>query len=311
MKSYLCFVVLLAGIWTVGCANTEEVKDERLSAQMSEVSEDETGELTEKGSEYFSEIKEKKILVAPEGAALEERILTPEGYFRTEAEAGSLKEFLRNYPMKAQDSPVLLYDGSEKRNQKAHAAVFALPLENEDLQQCADSVMRVYAEYFWETGQYQRIAFHFVNGFWAEYLKWRDGNRIVVSGNDVSWSKTASYDDSYDNFVQYLRIVFAYAGTLSMDEESGPIDLKDARAGDVFLKAGSPGHVVMIVDVCENNTGDRAFLLAQGYMPAQEFHLLNNPEHEGDPWYYDEEVVYPFSTPEYTFEEGSLRRLNY
>ena len=83
------------------------------------------------------------------------------------------------------------------------------------------------------------------------------------------------------------------------------------RPGDVFLKSGSPGHVVMVADVCENGAGQRAFLLAQGYMPAQQFHVLANPLHGDDPWYYTAEVTYPFATPEYTFEEGSFRRMNY
>ena len=226
-------------------------------------------------------------------------------------EEGSFAAFLRAYPLKEDGSPVLLYDGNEKGNQNAHAAVFELPIENEDLQQCADSVMRVYAEYFYHTGQYDRISFHFVSGFQADYVKWREGYLILVSGNDVSWVNMASYDESYQNFQEYLRIVFAYAGTLSMEAESQEITLSEIRAGDVFLKGGSPGHVVLVVDVCVKEDGSKAFLLAQGYMPAQEFHLLKNPLHEEDPWYYEEEVAYPFSTPEYTFPEGSLRRLDY
>ena len=75
------------------------------------------------------------------------------------------------------------------------------------------------------------------------------------------------------------------------------------------MQGGSPGHVVMIVDVCVNEEGKKAFLLAQGYMPAQEFHVLKNDLHEEDPWYYEEEITYPLSTPEYTFQEGSLKTL--
>ena len=81
--------------------------------------------------------------------------------------------------------------------------------------------------------------------------------------------------------------------------------------GDIFIQSGSPGHVVMVVDISENLEGKKAFLLAQGYMPAQEFHLLKNPLHEDDPWYYEEEVTYPFETPEYTFKKGSLRHPGY
>ena len=212
--------------------------------------------------------------------------------------------------MKKDGSSVLLYDGSRKGNQSAHAAVFKLPIEEEDLQQCADSIMRVYAEYFWKTGQKERIQFHFVDGFLADYKTWRDGGRIQA-GTTTSWVHSAGYDDSYQNFKKYLRMVFAYAGTLSMEAESKKIPLSKLQIGDIFIKGASPGHVVMVVDICKNEEGKKAFLLAQGYMPAQEFHLLKNLKHEEDPWYYEEEISYPFQTPEYTFQKGSLRRLEY
>lgn len=269
--------------------------------------EDETGVFDKQD---FAETKHGKILNS-EGMTLESRIAEPAGYLRTRADPDSLSEFLRNYPLKEDGSPVLLYDGTLKGDQSDHAAVFALPLENEDLQQCADSIMRIYAEYFWETKQYGRIAFHFVNGFYAEYLKWREGFRIRIDGNQAVWIQEEGYDDSYETFCKYLRMVFSYAGTLSMDTESEAVSLPDIRTGDIFLEGGSPGHVVMLVDLCENMRGKKAFLLAQGFMPAQEFHILKNPLHEDDPWYYEDEIDFPFHTPEYTFGEGSLRRLNY
>ena len=57
--------------------------------------------------------------------------------------------------------------------------------------------------------------------------------------------------------------------------------------------------------------GKKAFLLAQGYMSAQEFHLLKNDLHPSDPWYYEDEIRFPFEMPEYTFNEGSMRSLKY
>ena len=307
----VCLAVFIAmGTGIVRNRDKEQDKqmDKNQEAESGEVSETGSGEKDKWGSKGSEKARE---ILNPEGMTLETRFFVPEGYTREEAEAGSLTAFLRSYELKEDESPVLLYDGSKKRNQKAHAAVFKLPIEEEDLQQCADSIMRVYAEYFYHTGQQGKIAFHFSNGFLAEYEKWREGNRIKIDGNDAYWAKTASYDDSYETFRSYLRMVFAYAGTQSMVGESEEISLSEIEVGDVFLKGGSPGHVVMIVDMCQREDGKKAFLLAQGYMPAQEFHVLKNPEHKKDPWYYEEEVTYPFHTPEYTFEEGSLRRLVY
>lgn len=276
--------------------------DPPLDREKSEAGRNDSGPLPEPTAEC---------LIYEPGKTLEERFLVPDGYYLKKREQGTLTSFLREYPLKKAGSPVLLYDGRRKGNQSAHAAVFKLPMEKEDFQQCADSVMRVYAEYFWETKQFEKISFSLGGGFQADYSKWRAGYTIRVSGDTARWAPSSSSDGSYDSFKSYLRLVFAYSGTATMEGETKKITREDIRVGDVFIKGGSPGHVVMVVEVCEREDGAKAFLLAQGYMPAQEFHVLKNPRHENDPWYYEEEVEYPFETPEYTFERGSLRRLVY
>lgn len=270
-------------------------------------------EISEKNDAKDTSMDETKSIIIADGNTLEARFSVPEGYERVKAEEDSLASFLREYKLEEDGSPVLLYDGTEKGNQSAHAAVFSLPIESYDLQQCADSVMRVYAEYYWQTEQQDKIAFHFTNGFLCEYTRWREGYRVKVNGNDVSWSKEAAYDDTYESFTQYMKTVFTYAGTLSMESmETETISLAEMTVGDVIIKGGSPGHVVMVVDVCENADGKKAYLLAQGYMPAQEFHVINNPKHGEDPWYYEEEMTFPLRTAEYTFsEERMIRRLTY
>lgn len=244
------------------------------------------------------------------GMNLQTRVNPPEGYQRVKEKKGSLGRFLREYKLKKAGTKVKLYNGRNKKNQDAHMAVFKFPLEKADLQQCADSVIRVYAEYFWETGQYDKISFQFANGFQAEYIKWREGFRIQVAQR-TSWINGGRYDDSYDNFKRYLRMVFAYSSTLSLDRESEKVKVADIKTGDIFIKGGSPGHVVMVVDVCENEEGKKAFLLGQGYTPAQQFQLLKNPAHEDDPWYYADEIRYPLETPEYRFNKGTLKRPGY
>lgn len=246
--------------------------------------------------------------INPEGSTIEARINPPLGYKRIPSSEGELAHFARNMLLKKDGSKVLLYNGDEKSNQLNHVAVFQLSLSDRDAQQCADSIIRVYAEYYWSLGEYDKIAFHLTNGFLMEYTKWREGNRLKVAGNNVSWSKTANYDDSYENFFKYINMVFAYAGTLSLSAESSKIDLDDLRPGDMFLEGGSPGHCLLIVDIAEDINGERCFLLAQGYMPAQDFHVLKNPLHPEDPWYYVSEVDFPLSSPSWTFDEGSLVR---
>ena len=83
------------------------------------------------------------------------------------------------------------------------------------------------------------------------------------------------------------------------------------QPGDVFIKGGSPGHAVIVVDVAiYTQTGKKVFLLAQSYMPAQQIHILVNPANRGlSPWYElsdnDEGKLY---TPEWVFEKKDLKR---
>lgn len=252
-------------------------------------------------------LTEEKSITVPAGGTLETRISVPHNYERETAQRGSLLSFLRNFYLKPDGASVLLYNGNKKSNQKAHMAVFALPIENYDLQQCADSVMRLYAEYFWHTDKKDKIEFHFTDGFLCKYSKWREGYRPVVGNGATRWEKKADVDNSYENFVKYLKTVFSYAGTASMEAlETETIPLSSLDAGDVILKGGNPGHVVMVVDVCKRADGKKAFLLAQGYMPAQEFHIIKNPKHKNDPWYYEEEMTFPLKTAEYTFDDESM-----
>jgi len=168
--------------------------------------------------------------------------------------------------------------------------------------------MRVYGEYYYGKKAYDKITFPLGNGFIADFDKWRRGYSISVSGNKIAWVYSSKNDSSYDSFKRFMRIVFVYSGTLNMDYSSKKIKLAEAKVGDIFVRGGSPGHVVMIADICKNKKGKKAYLLAQGYLPAQEFQLLKNPLHEADPWYYEDEIKYPLRTPEYSFDKGSLRR---
>jgi len=323
-KILLCFYLFWSCILIMGCSkngdcnsidgdyisdtNLEEEKEEDINNHLEKSAEEGITAKVKENPPENTVTDNEYALISPEGDTLATRINPPENYKRMQEDEKSFTAFMRNLILKADGSPILLYNGEEKSNQSDHVAVFDIEIGDKDLQQCADSIIRVYAEYYWSIGEYDKIAFHLTNNFLMEYLKWRDGYRLSVSGNDTSWIKSAEYDDTYDNFLAYLEIVFMYAGTISLNSEGIDINTEDIEPGDMFIKGGSPGHCVLVIDMVENNKGEKAFLLAQGYMPAQEFHVLINPLHEDDPWYYAEELTYPVKTPQWTFEEKSLKR---
>jgi hypothetical protein len=245
----------------------------------------------------------------PAGDSIATRFAVPEGFSRLKLSFSSFGSFLRNLPLKAPGTPVHCYDGSLKRNQSVHAAVIDLDVGARDLQQCADAIIRLRAEYLWQQEAFDSIHFHFTNGFLADYAKWRRGNRIIVNGNSVSWTSSQVVSTDYKNFRSYLNMVFAYAGTLSLTKELKERPLADIAIGDVFIHGGSPGHAIIVVDLAYNpETNEKLVLLAQSYMPAQDIHVLNNPTNTDlSPWYAVKDMTAQFSTPEWTFKGSDLK----
>ena len=232
---------------------------------------------------------------------------TPTGYTRVAVEPGSFAAWLRALPLLPGRPPVHLFDGRLKSNQQAHHAVVQIDVGTRDLQQCADAVMRLRAEYLWAADRRDEIRFNFTSGHPARWRDWRLGRRPLVSGSRVEWQQRAADDDGYANFRAYLDRVFTYAGTASLVGELARVEpATDVRAGDLFIQGGHPGHAVLVLDVAENERGERVFLLGQSYMPAQQFHVLRQPGGE-DPW-YPARASGGLRTPEWSFDHGDLRR---
>src|SRR5688500_12113193 len=151
--------------------------------------------------------------------SLASRIAPPPGFERTPVEPASFAGFLRALPLKPGRPAVLLHDGREKPNQDAHHGVIDIDTGKRDLQQCADAVIRLRAEYLWSAPRRDAITFRFTSGHPCPWPKWAAGERPVIRGNAVTWSKSAAADSSYTSFRRYLDTVFAYAGTLSLNKE--------------------------------------------------------------------------------------------
>lgn len=225
---------------------------------------------------------------------LVDRIALPQvaGVRRAAVQPRSFGEWLRHLPMLPASSPVLLYDGSRKPNQAAHAAVFALDVPRRDLQQCADAVMRLRAEYLLALGRPREIRFH------------PDPGKPRV----LAYSGTA---EARADFMKYMLRVFSEAGSASLQAElarvTGPV-----QPGDVLIQGGYPGHAILVLDVAEA-AGRRYLLLGQSYMPAQQFHLLRNSGDDAlSPW-YDEATLdglIGLKTPEWwrPFSRKDVRR---
>jgi hypothetical protein len=239
---------------------------------------------------------------------LAEALPPPPGYTRVPLAEGSFGAWLRGLPLRPAGAPVRVYSGEEllSGEDARVAAVAELDVGPANLQQCADSIIRLHAEWLWAQGRRERITYRFTSGHPAAWARYAAGERARVSGRKVTWVAGGRKDSSRTAFRAYLDLVFTYAGTLSLAAEPRRPSAQEVRPGDFFVLGGSPGHAVLVLDVARNASGERVALLGQGFLPAQDFHVLA-PGTDG-PWFSLEtsEVATPFWKP---FPWSALRRL--
>ncbi len=252
---------------------------------------------------------DSKLLINPKGSTVKERINTPAGYSRVSTTVNSFGNYLQNLKLKLDGSPVHYFDGRIKYNNNVYIAVIDMNIGNKDLQQCADAVMRLRAEYMYQNKMENKIHFTFTNGCRVDYCKWMQGYRIVFAGNKTNWVKKEDPSNTYESFLRYLDLIFTYCGTLSLSRELTKVNYLDLKAGDVLIKGGSPGHAEIVMDVAQNKEGKKVYLLAQSYMPAQETQILTNPNNPDiSPWYELSVDKTEIITPEYNFTVSQLMR---
>ena len=243
---------------------------------------------------------------------LAQRVAVPPGCQRVPVAAGSWGEWLRGLPLKPAGTPARLFNGKLKGNQAVVAAVVNIDPGTTDLQQCADAVLRLRAEYLFSVNP-NKIHFHLTTGYDARFSDYLAGTTFRVQGERVVPALKPTEAATHAALGRYLLPVFAYAGTLSLSREVLPVPLAQAQPGDVLVHGGRPGHAVLVVDVAANpRTGQRYLLLAQSYMPAQNIHVLRNA---GQPqlgaWFaVPGRQRAKFATPEWTFASTELGRLD-
>ena len=238
-----------------------------------------------------------------EGNTVATRFSVPNGYTRKSYAAGTFGNYLQQLPLKPAGTLTKRYNGETKPN-KVAAAVIDISVGNSDLQQCADAIMRLRAEWLFAEKRFDDIAFDLTNGFNMKYSEWKQGKRLNASCN--GWNTGGTASETHDDFMNYMKKIFTYAGTLSLSNELQSKNIANLEAGDVFIKGGSPGHAVIVVDVAQGSEG-KVFLLAQSFMPAQDIEILKNLNNAGmSPWFKASEMGI-LDTPEYDFDWSQLK----
>ncbi|MFM2360242.1 MAG: hypothetical protein RLY16_2235 [Bacteroidota bacterium] len=208
----------------------------------------------------------------------------PQNFHRIQTDSNSFGNWLQHLHLR-KNTTVFLFNGLQKPNQSAQYAVIDIPIGTKNLMQCADVIMKLRAQYLFEKQLFSKIEFFDNNGKAYQF-----GSPFTQTHLD-----------------QFLEIVFGACGTASLSKQLHYKNIQEALPGDVLIRGGFPGHAVLIIDKAINEKGDAIYLLLQGYMPAQDMHILKNPNNLSlSPW-YQFKTTHSIYTPEYVFKTNELK----
>jgi hypothetical protein len=240
---------------------------------------------------------------------LEQRFAPPPGHERVALAEGSFGAWLRRLPLAKAGTPVLAFDGRTilPPDHRHLAAVVTLDVGTADVQQCADAIMRLHAEWLWNAGRAEEASYASGGGPIA-WGRFKAGERPVADGVRMRWTTGRKLPPTHESYRRYLDAVFSWANTVSLAQSSAQPGPDDIRPGDFFILPGAPGHSVLVLDIAVDAAGRRVALLGQSFMPAQSFQVLR-PSSESAWFELDPaaDVATPFWVP---FPWSSLRRID-
>jgi hypothetical protein len=236
-------------------------------------------------------------------------ISLPPGFNYVEDDDSLYSNWLLDLKLK-KSKTIYLYNGKLKSNQEAQYGVLNIDIGKKDLIQCADAAMKLRADYLFEKHRYNELKFLTTSGEKVSFEDWLNGRRWKEKGAKlVSYNinnETSNIQQEYNSF---MELVFSYCGTFSLSKQLKTVnDSRTIQPGDVFIHGGFPGHAVTVMAVAKNEENEKIFLLSQGYMPAQDIHILKNYANTDlSPW-YNVSDLYPLYTPQWQFNSGTLKR---
>lgn len=215
---------------------------------------------------------------------------TPPNFERNQ-NSNDFGKWLNNITLKNNNTPVYTFDGQKKPNPNIYVGVLDLEQPKKNVQFNANAIISLRLEYFYRAKKYNEI-----------------DKLALISSKPLPYTKFVKGDYSYPKYIAYLEYYLENTSSTTISELLKPIQFKDLQVGDVFFQKGSiKNHAVIVMDLAQDETGNKIYILAQGYYPSQDIQIITNPSNDFiSPWYVEKEGV--ILTPEWRFLSSDLMR---
>jgi Domain of unknown function (4846) len=247
---------------------------------------------------------------------LSSRYQVPLGFARIPLKRDSWAWWLRHLPMRPKKSIPHDFKGRIIKDHSSYiSGLVDLDVGKKDLQQCIDTIIRLRAEYLWISNRKSKIGFRFSGRRKFFWHQWSRGLRPKKVKGRLKFIKSRSSSNSKKHFYSYLNYIYMMTGTINHKGKK-PVNPINLHPGNYFVTIhpqpimGGAGHAVMVLDLAINKKNEQIALIAQGDIPAQDFHLVKNKD--GALWFklpkLDSKNIFLWPTPFYWKDLKSFKK---
>ncbi len=211
----------------------------------------------------------------------------PDGYdWLNPAKMNNYQNWIANFPIWYRWKHVGIWKGNKAFVADEVSRVVHIPWKGRENKDFAIP-MRIWAEYYLYRDIEKNFSIIPIRGETLTYPKFLESKVVRGPLRSVLFKPAEKRKPSEREFYKLLRVCMENSNYQSLASNCDSISGKELLPGDLVIghnSNGMKGVVYMVMNVIENNNGDRMYCLATGCAEACDFHIPKFNESRENPW---------------------------
>jgi hypothetical protein len=288
-KGMMLFYSLLLGILLDGAPDSQSEQPHRTTVGQCYAQVATSGSKPQKPLSLYEWYRQRYDFISMKDTVFtfESEFKLPPGYLRPDsAELSPFQYWVSRFPLWHRWKPVGVWKGGKAYEKDEVARVVHLPWRGPNYRDCAIPV-RILAEFL----HYRQREFdlwvipHL--GDTLRYRDWLNGKAYYGGRGEVFIRPGESREPSKEEYYRFLDLCLKNTSYRSLAANCDSIAPDQVAPGDLFIaydKTGRKGRAYMILNMVNNNKGEKLYAVATGCPEACDFHIPLLNEDRDYPW---------------------------
>lgn len=121
------------------------------------------------------------------------------------------------------------------------------------------------------------------------YSRWLSGKYVLDGVGNLVYKMAEKREHTAQEYFRFVEFIADKNNGRRLIQNCRKTDWKNIEPGDLYIQfreddTDSTGHAAIILDICQNQSGDKLLMAAWGGNPAHSFFIPKSPDPQRGPW---------------------------